>query len=102
MSLRLTKRRKIIVSSLLHPHFRETIKTYMEPHDIKIIEIPFHEGTTDIEKIKQAVDENTSAVLIQSPNFFGSIENIAEISELAHQKKAMSFRLLPKVCLWLF
>ena len=94
MSLRLTHRRKIIVSSLLHPHFKEAIRTYIEPHDIKIVEIPFHEGMTDIEKIKQAVDEDTSAILIQSPNFFGSIENITEISELAHQKKAMLIQVI--------
>ncbi len=94
MSLRLTHRRKIIVSSLLHPHFKEAIRTYIEPHDIKIVEIPFHDGMTDIEKIKQAVDEDTSAILIQSPNFFGSIENITEISELAHQKKAMLIQVI--------
>ena len=89
MSLRLTHKNKIIISSLLHPHYRETIKTYLAPHDVKIIEAPFHDGLTAMQELKQSLDEDTAAVLIQSPNFFGGIENIQEISEIAHQNKAL-------------
>ncbi len=89
MSLRLTHKNTIIISSLLHPHYRETIKTYLAPHDVKIVEVPFHDGLTNVHQLKQSLDNDTAAVLIQSPNFFGGIENIQEISEIAHQNKAL-------------
>lgn len=94
MSLRLTHKNQIIVSSLLHPHYRETIKTYLAPHDVKIIEAPFDDGLTSLDFIKKSLKEETAAVLLQSPNFFGGIESIAEISQLVHQKKAMLIQVI--------
>src|SRR6056297_1290620 len=89
MSLRLTHKNKLIVSSLIHPHYRETIKTYLAPHDIEIIELPYYDGLVQYDQLEQLLDEDTAAVLIQSPNFFGGIENLTAISELTHQKKAL-------------
>lgn len=86
MALRLTHKNKIIVSNLLHPHYRETLKTYVAPHNPKIIEIPYNNGLVDIEKLNTLVKEDVAAVIIQSPNFFGGIEKVAEISEIAHSK----------------
>jgi glycine dehydrogenase subunit 1 len=89
MSLRLTHKNKIIVSTLIHPHYRETIKTYLGPHDVEIIELPFQDGLVQLEQLEQLLDESTAAVLIQSPNFLGGIENLTAISELIHQKKGL-------------
>ncbi len=89
MSLRLTHKNKIIVSNLLHPHYRETVKTYLTPHETEIIDLPYKNGVVDIEKLKILIDEDTASIIIQNPNFFGSIENIAEISEIAHSKNAL-------------
>ena len=86
MALRLTHKNKIIVSNLLHPHYRETLKTYVAPHNPEIIEIPYNNGLVDIEKLNTIVKEDIAAVIIQSPNFFGGIEKVAEISEIAHSK----------------
>jgi len=86
MALRLTHKNKIIVSNLLHPHYRETLKTYVAPHNPEIIEIPYNNGLVDIEKLNTLVKEDVAAVIIQSPNFFGGIEKVAEISEIAHSK----------------
>jgi len=86
MALRLTHKNKIIVSNLLHPHYRETLKTYVAPHNPEIIEMPYNNGLVDIEKLNTLVKEDVAAVIIQSPNFFGGIEKVAEISEIAHSK----------------
>ncbi len=94
MSLRLTHKNKIILSSLLHPHYKETVKTYLAPHDIEIIEIPLQDGLTDIDKIEHSLDDGTSAVVLQSPNFFGGIEDVESVSEIVHRKRAMLIQVI--------
>ncbi len=89
MSLRLTHKNKIIVSNLLHPHYRETIKTYLAPHEIEMFDLPYKNGLIDIEKLKNFIDENVAAVIIQSPNFFGGIEKMVEISEIVHSEGSL-------------
>ena len=89
MSLRLTHKNKILVSNLLHPHYRETIKTYLAPHETEIIDLPYKNGLVDIEKLKKVVDEDVASVIIQNPNFFGGVEKLAEISETVHSKGAL-------------
>jgi len=86
MALRLTHKNKIIVSNLLHPHYRKTLKTYVEPHNPEIIELPYRDGLVDLKKLADLLDEEVAAVIIQSPNFFGGIERVAEISEMVHTK----------------
>jgi len=89
MSLRLTHKNKIIISNLLHPHYRETVKTYLAPHEPEIIDLPYKNGLVDIEKLKTLLDENVSSVIIQNPNFFGGTEKLAEISEAVHSKNIL-------------
>ncbi|MGB6369931.1 MAG: aminomethyl-transferring glycine dehydrogenase subunit GcvPA [Atribacterota bacterium] len=89
MSLRLTHKNKIIISNLLHPHYKETVKTYLAPHEPEIIDLPYKNGLVDIEKLKTLLDEDVASVIIQNPNFFGGIENMAEISEIVHSKSAL-------------
>jgi len=89
MSLRLAHRNKIIVSSLLHPHYRETIKTYIAPHDTQIIEVWHKDTLLNIEKLKELISDDVACVIVQSPNFFGGIENLAQICEITHSKNAL-------------
>ena len=89
MSLRVTHRNKIIISASLHPHYEETVKTYVAPHDPEIIELPCEDGLVDINKLKELINDNIASVIVQNPNFFGGIENLAEISETVHSKDAL-------------
>lgn len=89
MSLRLTHKNKIMVSNLVHPHYRETVKTYLAPHEPEIIELPYKNGLLDLEKLKILINEDVASVIIQNPNFFGGIEKIEEISEIVHFKGAL-------------
>ena len=89
MSLRLTHKNKIIVSSLLHPHYRETIKTYIAPHDTQIIEVWHKDTLLNVEKLRELISDDVACVIVQNPNFFGGIENLAQICEITHSKNAL-------------
>ncbi|HUV45978.1 MAG TPA: aminomethyl-transferring glycine dehydrogenase subunit GcvPA [Dehalococcoidia bacterium] len=89
MSFRLTHRNKIIISSTLHPHYRKTVKTYIAPHEPEIVELPYKDGLVDIDKLEKLIDAGVASVIVQNPNFFGGIEDLAEICELVHAKGAL-------------
>jgi len=89
MSFRLTHRNKIIISSTLHPHYRKTVETYIAPHEPEIVELPYKDGLVDIDKLEKLIDAGVASVIVQNPNFFGGIEDLAEICELVHAKGAL-------------
>jgi len=89
MTLRLTRKNKIIISSTLHPHYRAVIETYAAPHETDIIELPYREGLVDSAGLEEALADDTASVIVQSPNFFGGIEKIAELTELTHARGAL-------------
>ena len=95
MASRVTKNRnKFLVPSTVHPQYRQVIETYLEPLHAQIVEIPCqNSGKSDYQALKEATDENTAALLVQSPNFFGVIEEIQEVSDIAHQKGALCIAL---------
>lgn len=66
-----TKRKKILLSSAVHPEAKEVVKTYAMGQYIEVIEIPHNEGITDIEALEEMVDDTVAAVMIQYPNFLG-------------------------------
>jgi glycine dehydrogenase subunit 1 len=85
MAHRLQGKTKALIAKTLHPQYREVIKTYIKNMAIEAEEIGYSSsGGIDFEDLKEKIDEETSVVVCQSPNFMGVIENIKEISELAH------------------
>jgi len=74
---------------LLHPHYRETVKTYLAPHETEIIDLPYKNGLVDMKKLKMLIEEDVASIIIQSPNFFGGIEDMAKISEIVHSKSIL-------------
>lgn len=84
-----TKRKKIIVSSAVHPESREVLKTYAKGQYLEVIEVPAKDGITDIEELKGLVNEDVAAVIVQYPNFFGRIEPLKELEEIIHANKSM-------------
>ncbi|MBF0242940.1 MAG: aminomethyl-transferring glycine dehydrogenase subunit GcvPA [Desulfamplus sp.] len=80
--------KKVAVSSLVHPHHRQIVKTYLEPAGYKMVELPATlNGTTDLSPLDGMDD--IAAVAVQSPNFFGCIEDIAKVKSVAESKKIM-------------
>ncbi|WP_127601944.1 aminomethyl-transferring glycine dehydrogenase subunit GcvPA [Paenibacillus chibensis] len=84
-----TKRKQLVVSAAVHPESRQVLHTYAHGLDLEIIEIPAKNGVTDMEKLAKAVSGDTAAVLVQNPNFFGSIEDLAAIGDLIHSHKGL-------------
>ncbi|MFH1038831.1 MAG: aminomethyl-transferring glycine dehydrogenase subunit GcvPA [PVC group bacterium] len=89
MSLRLTKKNRIAVASTLHPHYRSVIETYSAPHGTEIVEIPCRNGLVGSEDLAETLTDETAAVIVQSPNFFGGIESVGELAGLAHSRAAL-------------
>jgi len=88
MAFRITKKRKVAISSLIHPLYRRVVQTYLEPSGYEIVELPYlDDGRTDLSRLAGIND--LAAVAVQSPNFFGCIENLKEIGEMAHEKSAL-------------
>lgn len=84
MAQRITKRSTIVVSELIHPHWREVLKTYMDPlEDVKIVTLPADEnGRTDYSEIEKI--DSPAVLLVQSPNFLGVIEELPKAAEAIH------------------
>jgi glycine dehydrogenase subunit 1 len=88
MAVRLTKRKRVAISNLIHPLYRRVVQTYFEPTDYEVMELGCLEtGVTDLTIIDDMDD--LAAVAVQSPNFFGCIENLQAVGEKAHDKKAL-------------
>ncbi|MBI9078991.1 MAG: aminomethyl-transferring glycine dehydrogenase subunit GcvPA [Pseudodesulfovibrio sp.] len=90
MAVRKTKRRKIVVSEAMNPIYRVMLNSYTTNLDVELITIPHKDGMTDIEGLKTAIDGNTAALLVQNPNFFGSINDFTELFAAAKAQKAVS------------
>jgi glycine dehydrogenase subunit 1 len=90
MAMRLTGRDETIIARSVHPEHREVLTTYAQHQDMPIQEVGFGEnGRVDLKGLDAAVSEKTACVVVQSPNFFGTIEDIATLAEIAHKKGAL-------------
>ncbi len=90
MALRLTGRGRIAVARTLHPQYREVLATYLRQRGTAITEIPFTPaGALDRAALRAATDADTAAVIVQSPNFFGAIEDWKQAAETAHAAGAL-------------
>ena len=90
MAMRLTGRHKALIARSVHPEYREVIRTYAKYQGLPIAEVGFTEnGRVDLKVLDAAIDDQTACVLIQSPNFFGTIEDVATIATLAQKKGAL-------------
>ncbi|GLI57884.1 putative glycine dehydrogenase (decarboxylating) subunit 1 [Propionigenium maris DSM 9537] len=82
-----TKRRKILVSRGTGPEVRSVMETYSRFRDIELVEVAMDEGTLSIEDLRSKVDKETAGVVVQSPNFFGIIEDLSGIKGAIEDKK---------------
>jgi len=90
MASRLNNKPKILVPRSLNPQYRETIRTYIRNLGVRIEDVGFDaDGRTDAADLARKIDKDTSAVLVQSPNFFGVVEDLKAVGELAHGHQAL-------------
>ncbi|MBG9735535.1 aminomethyl-transferring glycine dehydrogenase subunit GcvPA [Paenibacillus alvei] len=84
-----TKRKQLVISSTVHPEARQIVRTMARGLNVEVVEIGYKDGVTDLAQLEHAVTNETAAVLIQSPNFFGCIEDIRAIEPIAHAHKGL-------------
>src|SRR5579862_3078099 len=91
MAMRVTGRHQAVVATTVHPEYREVLATYLQHRDLATAEVGYDAktGRIDLAALEAAVSEETAGVLVQSPNFFGVIEDIPAIAEIAHKKGAL-------------
>src|SRR5664280_3073052 len=90
MAARLTGRHKSVVASSVHPEYREVITTYARHQGMPISTVAYlKNGRVDLNALEKGIDNETAGVLVQSPNFFGTIEDVAAIADLVHKKGAL-------------
>jgi glycine cleavage system P protein (glycine dehydrogenase) subunit 1 len=82
-------RRRFVVSRGVHPHSRETLATYSAGFGAEIEEVGLESGLTDAAALAAAVDEETAAVFLQSPNFLGAIEDVEDLGAAARRHGAL-------------
>lgn len=90
MASRINGKNQILISRAVHPEYRQVVDTYTRGNQIEQVEIPFAaDGKTDVESIQDRLTDQTSAVVLQSPNYFGVIEEYAELKSILANRKAL-------------
>jgi glycine dehydrogenase subunit 1 len=90
MAVRLTGRRSVVVAKSVHPEYREVLSTYAFHQGMPLATVPFTAGgRLDLKAVEKAITADTACLLIQSPNFFGAIEDVEALAKIAHNKGAM-------------
>jgi glycine dehydrogenase subunit 1 len=90
MAVRATGRRKIVVDTGVSPIYRKMLYCYTSNLSIDFHEIEIVHGQSNRKKIFEAVDNNTAAIILQNPNFFGAVDDFTDIIAKVHEKGAIA------------
>lgn len=91
MCANVSKKNQILVSKTLNPDSVEVLYNYAKGHNLEVVLIEEKDGITDLEDLKAKLSDETACVMVQSPNFFGIIEDLEEAAEITHTAKKASF-----------
>lgn len=83
------KRSKVLISKGVHPQGREVLQAVSKGREYELLEIPLNEDITDLNVLTEKIDDDTAAIIVQYPNFLGSVEDLRQLKELAAAKKAL-------------
>jgi glycine dehydrogenase subunit 1 len=89
MAERVTKRSKAVVCGAIHPEYLEVINTYVQHAGIELLRAPANSETGQASTATDLLDDKTAALVVQSPNFFGCVEDVAALAEKAHAVGAL-------------
>jgi glycine dehydrogenase subunit 1 len=91
MAVRHTKKNKAIICGTIHPYYKEVIKAYTEGENIELVYIPEKNGQVDLQELKYQMNDSIAGVLLQTPNFYGIIEDAFAVEEIVHSTKKSLF-----------
>jgi glycine dehydrogenase subunit 1 len=90
MALTITQRSgQVLIAESVHPEYRQTLATYLHNLDTGIVSLPAPLGYIDPEVARRAIDDQTACVVVQHPNFFGCLEEVEALAEIAHARGAL-------------
>jgi len=90
MAQRVTGRDKVVMARAVHPEYRMVARTYASQLGISFREVAFTEaGVTDLTQVRKALGDQVACLVVQSPNFFGGIEDLPQLAEAAHAVGAL-------------
>lgn len=86
MAVRVTRRSsKVAVLRSVHPEYRQVLRTYLNHQEAELVEIGTPHGVVNPAEVADVLDDQTAALIVQNPNFFGSLEQVAELTRIAHE-----------------
>jgi glycine dehydrogenase subunit 1 len=83
------QRNEILVASSIHPSYKQVLLTYCRSLRLRVKTLPLNDGLVDLEAVEKNISDKVACVIVQSPNFFGLIENIESIEALVHSVNAL-------------
>ena len=89
MALRITGRSRLIVDGAVNPFYRRILRTYLGSLQVELIETAPDRDIVDRSSLSDLLDDGTAAVILQNPNFFGSIDDLGDLAEKAHSRGAL-------------
>jgi glycine dehydrogenase subunit 1 len=90
MSISVTRRdRKVVMPASVHPEYRQILATYLTHSGTRLEVVGCPDGVADVESMAAVVDNQTACIVVQHPNFFGSLEQVQELAEIAHRHGAL-------------
>src|SRR5437773_76927 len=89
MAHAVTERNAVVISKGVNPLYRQVVETYCEGPAIRLKSAPLAEGVTDLDALRKSVSAQTAAVVVQYPNFFGCLEDVKAVAEIAHAAGAL-------------
>src|SRR3954470_14342064 len=91
MAVRATGKGRVLIARSVHPEYREVLSTYAKHQGMPVAEFGYvsETGGIDLEDLERKMDDLTAAVIIQSPNFFGIVEQVKAAAEIAHKRGAL-------------
>ena len=91
MAVRATGKGRVLMAKSVHPEYREVLRTYGRYQGMPLDEFGYvaESGTIDLEDLDRKIDDFTAAVIVQSPNFFGIVDQVRAASEIAHRRGAL-------------
>jgi glycine dehydrogenase subunit 1 len=91
MAMRLTSRDEILVARTVHPEYREVLATYAQHQGMPVQEVGYQaeSGRIDLEDLDQRLNDKVAAVIVQSPNFFGILDDVKKAAEITHRHGAL-------------
>jgi glycine dehydrogenase subunit 1 len=102
VALRVSNRKKILVSQALHPEYLQVLKTYLENSEAEIAVLSTLSGVVEEKIIESAIDEDTAAVIVQSPNYFGIVENMRTLSSITKRNNSLFIAVVNPLSLGVF